>query len=454
VANERTVLNASSATAPFAIPPQGESAQPLSAKVISKMNAWQLCGLMGPRTMLEVASVRDWLVGDARRTDEPSKNISELCSRLQAIEVPVDRVAVSISTLHSEHDAIGRVWLKGNGITESAYVSPGPDDPRYLNSPFYASFLSREWLELRLAETPDDLFGIVPDLKAQGYTHYICVPITFANDMTAWATLATRAFAGFSSRDLAVIASILPTFSALLELRVAWGTLRTVLRIYVGDEPRQAILSGNIKRGQVSTIRSAILFADMRDSTQHTVELGTIGAVELFNSFFDCLVPSIESRQGEVLKYMGDGLLAIFREAKAGKCDAPQRALAAARDGLATLNAFNVKHPDKAQMLAGIALHYGEAAYGNVGSGTRLDFTVIGRDVSLASRVADMNRTLGEPLLMSAAFAEELGQRVTSLGWFPAKGFVDPVEIFRPNIIDAALESVYRSPKATFFDIG
>jgi adenylate cyclase len=268
-------------------------------------------------------------------------------------------------------------------------------------------------------------------------------------------TLATRAPDGFSARGLAIIASILPPFSVLLELRVAWGTLRNVLRIYVGDEPRQAILSGNVKRGQVSTIRSAILFADMRDSTQHTVELGVVGAVELFNSFFDCLVPAIESRHGEVLKYMGDGLLAIFRESKdGGKCDAPERALAAARDGLATLNAFNIQHPDKPQMRAGLALHYGEAAYGNIGSGTRLDFTVIGRDVSLASRVADMNRTLDEPLLLSAAFAEELGQKVTSLGSFPAKGFVDPVEIYRPELTDATLENVYRSPKATFFDIG
>jgi adenylate cyclase len=424
------------------------------AKTISKMNSRQLHDLMGPWTMLEAVSVRDWLVGDARRVDKPSDNISELCDRLLAIEVPIDRFAVSISTLHSEHDAVDRVWLKDKSITESTYVSPGPNDPRYLNSPLYASFLSREWLELRLAETPDNLFGIVPDLKAEGYTHYICVPITFANDMMAWVTLATRASAGFSPRDLAVIASILPTLSALLELRVGWRTLRTVLRMYVGEEAGQDILGGNVKRGQVSTIRSAILFADMRDSTRHTVELGVLGAVELFNSFFDCLVPGIESRRGEVLKYIGDGLLAIFREAKDGECDAPERALAAARDGLATLNTFNVQHPNKAQMLAGIALHYGEAAYGNIGSGTRLDFTVVGRDVSLASRVADMNRTLAEPLLMSAAFAEKLGQEVTSLGRFPAKGFVDPVEIFRPDVTDETLESVYRSPRPTFFDIG
>ena len=133
------------------------------------------------------------VMGDARRLDEPSKNLEELCSQLLAIGVPLDRVVISISTLHSEHDAVARVWLKGEGITERTYVSPGPDDPRYLNSPLHASFLSREWVELRLADTPDDLFGIVPDLKAQGYTHYICVPIIFANDLTAWANIGRRA---------------------------------------------------------------------------------------------------------------------------------------------------------------------------------------------------------------------------------------------------------------------
>ena len=232
---------------------------------------------------------------------------------------------------------------KGRGHYGANLCQPGPGGPRYLNSPLYASFLSREWVELRLADTPDDLFGIVPDLKAQGYTHYICVPIIFANDLTAWATWATRAHVGFSPGDLAVLASIIPTFSALLELRVAWRTWIPCCACMSG-RARQAILGGNVKRGQVSTIRSAMLFADMRDSTRHTIELGVLGAVELFGSFFDCLVPGIKSRQGEVLKYIGDGLLAIFREAKDGACDAPQRALAAAREGLATLNAFNVEH--------------------------------------------------------------------------------------------------------------
>ncbi|MGC1575589.1 MAG: adenylate/guanylate cyclase domain-containing protein [Beijerinckiaceae bacterium] len=451
---EQLALDASPADAAVLLQEAERPAKPLDAKTISKMNSWQLRELIGPKGTIEVGALRDWLLVEARRAEDPSKSLTELSNRLLALGVPIERVALSISTLHAEHDAVGRIWLKDGGVKESVYVSPGPDDPTFLRSPYYAALTSREWVEMRLAETPDDRFGIVPDLKAEGYTHYICAPITFANEMTAWVTLATRAPDGFSARALAIIASILPPFSVLLELRVAWGTLRNVLRIYVGDEPRQAILRGNVKRGQVSTIRSAILFADMRDSTQQTVELGAVGAVELFNNFFDCLVPAIEQRHGEVLKYLGDGLLAIFREAKDGDCDAPERALFAARDSLASLNAFNTEHPDRPQMRAGIALHYGEAAYGNIGSGTRLDFTVIGRDVSLASRIADMNRTLDEPLLMSAAFARELGQKVRPLGKFPAKGFVDPVEIFRPDVIDVTLDRVYRTPKTTFFDIG
>ena len=170
----------------------------------------------------------------------------------------------------------------------------------------------------------------------------------------------------------------------------------------MGDEPHHAILRGVTKRGQVSTIRSAMLFADMRDSIGHTADLDAVAAVGVFNALFDCLVPPIESRGGEVLKYMGDGLLAIFRDGP--DVDAADRALAAGQEALAALRARNLRHPDETPIEAGVALHYGEAAYGNVGSGLRLDFTVIGKDVGLASRIANLNRPLDQPVLMSRDF--------------------------------------------------
>ena len=225
------------------------------------------------------------------------------------------------------------------------------------------------------------------------------------------------------------------------------------MRIYVGDEPRQAILGGNVKRGQVSTIRSAILFADMRDSTQQTVELGAVGAVELFNSFFDCLVPAIEQRHGEVLKYLGDGLSAIFREAKDGDSDAPERALAAARDSLASLNAFNTEHPTGRRCAPASPCTTGGRLWQyRFRHAPRFHRDRARCEPREPNRRHEPHARRAAPL--SAAFARELGQKVTPLGKFPAKGFVDPVEIFRPDVIDVTLDRVYRTPKTTFFDIG
>ena len=186
-------------------------------------------------------------------------------------------------------------------------------------------------------------------------------------------------------------------------------------------------------RGQVTTIRSAILVADMRDSTGHTAEISAVEAVELMNDFFDCLVPPIESRGGEVLKYLGDGLLAIFRDGHGDARKVAAAALAAAQDGLANVSGLNAARPRERPVELGIALHFGEAAYGNVGSGLRLDFTVIGRDVGLASRIGTLNARLGEPLLMSSAFTEKLDAPAEPIGAFTVRGFSTPVSVFRPQ---------------------
>jgi adenylate cyclase len=199
----------------------------------------------------------------------------------------------------------------------------------------------------------------------------------------------------------------------------------------VGDEPRQAILSGKVRRGDVMHIRSAILVADMRNYTRITSELTPEASVELLNAYFDCLVPPIEAEGGEVLKYMGDGLLAIFREAGDDLGGAAQSALTAAVEALKRVAAANLEQRFPVPIDVGIALHHGEAAYGNVGSGERLDFTVIGRDVNLASRIAQLNKILGEPLLMSKAFTEYLWGDPEPLGAHDVNGFEEAIAVYR-----------------------
>src|SRR3982751_2230707 len=183
-------------------------------------------------------------------------------------------------------------------------------------------------------EGDPERFNIIPDLKAAGYRHYLVVPIFFTNGTHHGLTFATRAPDGVGEQGLRVLRFVMPTIGPMMESPVLNLHLDNVLRIYVGAEPHRAILSGTIRRGQVSRIRSAILFADMRDYTRLTATLSPEEAVQLLNVFFDCLVPPIEAEGGEVLKYMGDGLLAIFREPAEDRGRAAEAALTAAIQAL------------------------------------------------------------------------------------------------------------------------
>src|SRR3954464_5746534 len=356
-----------------------------------------------------------------------------LAERLTAVGVPIDRMTTAIDVLHSEYAGIGRFWTKEEGMTYRLFPH-GPKRNRvYDESPFAHVHHTRDWLLLDLAQTPDDRFNIIPDLKAAGYRHYLVVPIFFTNGTHHGLTFATRAPDGFGEQGLRVLRSVVTTVAAMMEIRVLHHHLDNVLRIYVGDEPHRAILSGTIRRGQVSRIRSAILFADMRDYTRLTATLSPEEAVQLLNVFFDCLVPPIEAEGGEVLKYMGDGLLAIFRERGDDRSSAAQSALTAAIQALAQLEAANGAGRFPTVISAGVALHLGEAAYGNVGSGVRLDFTVIGPDVNLASRIVQLNKVLGHPLLLSQAFAAVLPERSEPLGVHAVDGFEEAVPLYRPS---------------------
>ncbi|GJE28078.1 adenylate/guanylate cyclase domain-containing protein [Methylobacterium organophilum] len=392
-------------------------------------------------------AIRDWLLSEGARLPKADDLLAGLAERLNAIGVPVDRASTAIDTLHSEYSGVGRVWNRETGSTVRLFPHGEASEAAYRASPFHAVHQSGEWMILDLAETEETRFEIIPELKAGGYTTYVVVPVFFTNGTHNGITFATRSAEGFRDDHIAILRFIMPALAAVMEMRIVNKQLDQVLRIYVGDEPHRAILAGDIRRGQVRRIRSAILFADMRDYTQLSADLTPEEAVDLLNVFFDCLVPAIEREGGEVLKYLGDGLLAIFREPGDDLGGAAKSALTAAQDGLRALDEANAVQRFGAQpVAAGIALHHGEAAYGNVGSGTRLDFTVIGRDVNLASRLARLNRPLGEPLLMSKPFVDFLWGDPEPLGEHPLDGFRDKMAVYRPGRKPAPALDVGRRP--------
>jgi adenylate cyclase len=378
-------------------------------------------------SLARVIALRDWLVTAAGRMEDSNEVLSSFLDRLIELGLPIDRAVSAIEALHSEYAGIGRFWTREEG-TVVRYLPHGDRrETIYQTSPFAHVSRTGEWLILDLSNTPDDLFPIIPELKEAGYRHYVTVPIRFTNGAENAISFATRSPEGFGTRALTILRMVIPSFALVTELRATSNRLDEVLRIYVGDDPHKAILSGAIQRGQVTRIRSAILFADMRDYTHISSTLSPESAVELLNNYFDCLVPG-----GEVLKYLGDGLLAIVRDKGDDTGGAAQSALTAATKALRRIEIANNEGRFPVPINVGFALHHGDAAYGNVGSGQRLDFTVIGRDVNLASRIAELNKSLGEPLLMSKPFVEHLWGNPSPLGAHDVEGFEEAIEVYKP----------------------
>ena len=377
-------------------------------------------------------AIRDWILGEAREIGDPNIILEGVSLMMRDAGVPIDRATSAVELRHAERAANARIWEFGSSAREHLYAHERGSDASG-KRPLAEAHRLNDWIFTWLPDTPDDAYDIVAPLKAAGYTHHIAAPVVLPNGMHNGFTFATRAPKGFSEQDIAMLRSIFPTLAALQEMLALNRVMREVMRMYVGKEPHLRILSGDVRRGEVLRIRAAILFADMRDFTQLTSHLPEEAATALVNEYYDCIVPPIDERGGEVLKFMGDGILAIFRAGESGDIEACVRAFAAARAGLLKVEGRHEKRGSAPSFDVDIALHFGNAAYGNVGCGARLDYTVIGHDVNLASRIADLCGRLGEHLLLSHSFQCRLSEHeLRNLGAFSLKGIDEAQPVFAP----------------------
>lgn len=379
----------------------------------------------------QTLAVRDWLLGEAYEISDPNVIIEGLCLKLRDAGVPIEQATSAVELRHAERAANSRIWELGSPAREEIYTHDRGSEATG-KRPLAEAHRLNEWIFTWLPDTPNETYDIVPPLRAAGFTHHIAVPVVLPNGMRNGFTFATRNPNGFSDQDVAVLRSIFPTLAALQEILATRRVMREVMRMYVGEEPHIRILSGDVRRGEVLRIRAAILFADMRDFTRLTSSLSEEAATALVNDYYDCIVPPIDERGGEVLKFMGDGILAIFRAGKDEEIESCMRAFAAACAGLLSV----ARHNDQYGAISfdvGIGLHFGNAAYGNVGSCARLDYTVIGRDVNLAARIADLCRKLNQSLLLSKPFQAYLSEHeVRDLGPFSLKGINETQTLFAP----------------------
>jgi adenylate cyclase len=375
------------------------------------------------RLKRKAGGIRDWLLDKAVFEPDLGLALGSLCERIVRAGVPLARATTVVQLLNASSEAIGREWRLGQPVVERLYPVGSQSERSYERSPFAEAHRTGQWVNLQLAQTPDSAYGVVTELKAAGYTHYVCVPLTFSNGRRRnGITFATRDPAGFSDSHIDFFRTILPAVRSVMEIRASERILDEILQTYVGGDPHDRILAGDIHRGSVTRIKSAILFCDLRGFTNLSMTMPEEDIADLLNRYFDCVVPEVETRHGEVLKFIGDGVLAIFQNKNGDAAAACSRALAASIASLAGIARANSFGSLPAPLEAGIALHYGDAAYGNVGSGQRLDFTVIGRDINITNRLARLNGPLKRPILMSQAFAGHVDGVHDGLGEFELKG--------------------------------
>jgi adenylate cyclase len=375
----------------------------------------------------DTSSVAAWLIDGARSAQNPDEVLTELCERLSSRGIPLWRVAVFVHTLHPQILARRFLWRPGEAtrIAEAAFERG--DSEEFRQSPVVRINKTGVTIRRRLVEPDCQMdFKVLHELKAEAVTDYLATPLFFTNGEIQAATWTTREEGGFTAAQIAGIEAIVAPLARVAEVRALRRTAVNLLDAYVGHAAGERILKGQIRRGDTQSIHAAIWLSDMRGFTALADNMAPHALIALLNRFFDCQVPPILAHGGEVLKFMGDGLLGIFPiadEAEAGKVCV--RALSAAREAQAAIMAMNEEggYGHRGQIRFGLALHLGEALYGNIGGGGRLDFTCIGPAVNLAARLEKLTSRLGRMILGSSAFARHLPHDFAPLGEFALQGF-------------------------------
>ncbi len=374
----------------------------------------------------------DWLVGEARLLPNGRSLLRALCERLVAAGLPLARASFHVRILHPQLFGIGYYWQRGSDEIRVFRAEHGIQETSlYLQSPLRVLFEGAGAVRQRL-DLPDLAFRfpLFYELRDEGLTDYVALPITFSDGKihgTAWSSDRPG---GFTTRDLAQIYDLLPAFSLLLEIYLNRRIAITLLDTYVGHAAGERILSGQITRGSGETVSAAIWFCDLRGFTALAERLDRDRLLGLLNQYFDRMAKPVEDHGGEILKFIGDAMLAMFPlDAR----DACRRALQAARDARAAMAELNRERLAQGEEALGfgIALHAGDVMYGNIGTADRLDFTLIGPAVNLTSRLETLCRSLGLDLVVSDTFAGMCGcADYRSLGTHQLTGIARSVEVF------------------------
>ncbi|XXF79034.1 adenylate/guanylate cyclase domain-containing protein [Myxococcaceae bacterium GXIMD 01537] len=389
-----------------------------------------------------LSAVVGWLTGPARHLGTPGLLLEGLCERLREQGVPLMRASLVLFTLHPLLHGRSYRWGFPYGGSTELHPHGLQHQPGYAQSPFRALREGAPKLRRRLVVAPDPSdFPMLADLRAQGLTDYFALPVCFGDGSRHALSWSTAAPGGFTGVELSVLEGLHPVFQIVVELLSQRDMVSVLLETYLGRDAGQRVLQGQIKRGDGETTSAVICLCDLRGFTALSDRLPREELLELLNAYLATVVGAFHAHGAQVLKFIGDAVLAIFRvedaEQLEARCSEAVRTLREAVDAAARDNDERRRQGLETYAFSS-ALHVGDVMYGNIGAPDRLDFTVIGPAVNLASRIAGVSAALDEPMLLSEDFAASYRGLLQDMGTHPLKGVALPARLFAPMREDAS----------------
>jgi adenylate cyclase len=379
-----------------------------------------------------VENIRTWLIGAARTTPSLAQIVDELSWRLVAAGLPVLRVSLAITTLHPQFLGATSVWWRATGRTIEVMIAHEIAERVPIEENPVERVRGHGETIRRSLEVPDDRldFPVLHELKTRGGTDFLALPVPSVGGRHNYLAYVGDRPGGFTEEQVAALNSI----AEPLAVAADWFSQRliaaNVLNAYLGTSTGPKVLAGQIRRGTGEAIAAVLWSSDLRGFTHFSDRLPGERVIEVLDRVFDLQAKAIERHGGEILKFIGDGLLAIFPVGERIASVAAAGALAAAAAAQTALAALD---GDGATLRMVVALHYGTVIYGNIGAAKRLDFTVIGPAVNLVSRVEAAAKSLDLPVVVSDDFATAYGRRLRSLGLHQLRGLERPHELFAPE---------------------
>ena len=396
---------------------------------------------------LDLIPMLDRLMLRALADTQYENVFAELCKNLADLGVPLLRVHLSVKTLHPLFSSVDLNWLREQGLEVNQRAYTAIPREAWQHSPLHWMITHRQQ-ELRQDLRDQNIiqkFPIFQEFRDLGATDYIALMTPFGDPSTAFqrqdgilTSWLCDAPDGFSQDHIAAIRHLQPYIGLVAKLSKYEHTARNVVAAYLGESAGHRVLDGQIRLGDVEHIPAVIWYSDLRDSTAMAERMPVQTFLQAVNAYFQCTAGAVLDHKGEVLRFIGDAVLAVFPITHdETPTRAAEQALTAAREAeqrLASLNRVRAK--EQLEPLAfGLGLHIGDVLYGNIGVPSRIEFSVIGSAANEVSRLEGLTKEVGEPVLVSHAFKEALALEWRALGAYRVKGIGARMDVFAPPLI-------------------